>query len=194
MITRPKLTSYLITTFLCCGFAASILHAEKVKILVAANFAESLQPLTERYPELELVPFRTSEEALKEITDAVALVGLSAADPAGEFVKAGKKLKWMAHGSAGVEETLADPVVRNADIVLTNMKIVQGPQIADHAMALLLNFTRDLKHFNAQIQENGKSGLFTIRGATPLKPTKIPGTPSPSSAKEMKNQSGAWKS
>ena len=55
-------------------------------MLVAANMAEGLQPLTERYPDLELVAFETSEEALKEITDAVAVIGLSAAHPAAEFV------------------------------------------------------------------------------------------------------------
>lgn len=78
----------------------------------------------------------------------------------------------MAHGSAGVEETLADPVVRNADFILTNMKIVQGPQIADHAMALLLNFTRDLKHFNDQMKQGfirkPDLPMIQLRGKTVL--------------------------
>jgi phosphoglycerate dehydrogenase-like enzyme len=36
------------------------------------------------------------------------------------------------------------PVLKGTDVTLTNCKIVQGPPIADHAMALLLALTRDL--------------------------------------------------
>ncbi|MCZ6671468.1 MAG: D-2-hydroxyacid dehydrogenase [Verrucomicrobia bacterium] len=169
---RPSFAEYLITALLCCSFATSTLLGEKVKILVSATFAEGLQPLTEQYPDLELVTFRTSKEALSEIKDAVAVVGLSSGHPAAEFVKAGKNLKWMAHSSAGVEKTLEDPVVRNADFILTNMKIVQGPQIADHAMALLLNFTRDLKHFNRQMKDGfirqEELPMIELRGKTML--------------------------
>ena len=153
MITKHKFPSFVFVGVLYCLFGASILQAQKVKMLVSSAFAEGLQPLTARYPNLELVPFQSSEQALREIGDAVAVVGLYGSHPAAEFVKAGKKLKWMASVSAGVETTLRDPVVRNADFILTNMKIVQGPEIADHAMGLLLNFTRDLKHFNAQMKE-----------------------------------------
>ena len=106
------------------GFTGSMLHAEKVKILVSATFAEGMQPLVKQYPDLQLVSYSSSEEALREIGDADALVGLSAADPAGEFIKAGKKIKWLAHGSAGVEETLSDPMVRDADFILTNIRTV----------------------------------------------------------------------
>jgi phosphoglycerate dehydrogenase-like enzyme len=154
------------------GFTGSMLHAEKVKILVSATFAEGMQPLVKQYPDLQLVSYSSSEEALREIGDADALVGLSAADPAGEFIKAGKKIKWLAHGSAGVEETLSDPMVRNANFILTNMKIIQGPQIADHAMALLLNLTRDLKHFNKEMEtgwhRQADLPMIQLRGKTML--------------------------
>ncbi len=51
--------------------------------------------------------------------------------------------------------TLRDEVVRNADFTLTNAKIIQGPEIADHAMALLLCHTRDLKFHNEQMTKVG---------------------------------------
>lgn len=163
---------YFVTTLLCFAFACAKLHAENVKILVSETFAEGMQSLVKQYPELEIVSFSSSEEALSEIGDADALVGLTAVHPVGEFLKAGKKLKWLAHGSAGVEETLSDPYVRNADFILTNMKIIQGPQIADHAMALLLNFTRDLKHFNKEMEtgwhREADLPMIQLRGKTML--------------------------
>lgn len=50
--------------------------------------------------------------------------------------------------SAGVERVLFPPDgtsdLRRSGIVLTNNKIVQGPEIADHALAMLLMLSRDL--------------------------------------------------
>ena len=167
---RLLLALYINTALVSFGFTVSTLQAATVKILVSATFAEGMQPLVKQYPDLQLVSFSSSEEALREISDADALVGLTAADPAGEFLKAGKRIKWLAHGSAGVEETLSDPAVRNADFILTNMKIIQGPQIADHAMALLLNLTRDLKHFNKKMEtgwhRQSDLPMIQLRGKT----------------------------
>jgi phosphoglycerate dehydrogenase-like enzyme len=41
-------------------------------------------------------------------------------------------------------ETYRFPDFINSDVILTNCKIIQGPEIADHALALLLALTRDL--------------------------------------------------
>jgi len=71
----------------------------------------------------------------------------------GDFLVADSKLRWIQSNSAGVEGFLAIPDLRDSDIVLTNAKIIQGPEIADHAFALLLNFTRNIKAFNAQMPE-----------------------------------------
>src|ERR1700726_4715556 len=63
-------------------------------------------------------------------------------------VRAGKKLKWVAVMSAGVENVLfmsgGNDLRDRADIVVTNNRIVQGPEIADHALAMLLYLTRHL--------------------------------------------------
>ena len=47
------------------------------------------------------------------------------------------------------------------DVVLTNCKIVQGPNIADHAMALLLALTRGLNGFfgDKQIGKWNREGV-----------------------------------
>jgi phosphoglycerate dehydrogenase-like enzyme len=85
---------------------------------------------------------RVQEQTLKQVSDADAVLGTI--NPA--MVRAGKKLKWFQSYSAGVETYLhlSTPELRDSDIVVTNAKIIQGPNIADHAFALLLALTRDL--------------------------------------------------
>jgi phosphoglycerate dehydrogenase-like enzyme len=58
--------------------------------------------------------------------------------------------------SAGVENVLVlsgGNDLRDSDIVLTNNKIVQGPEIADHAFALLLSLTRRLPRYMAEMHD-----------------------------------------
>jgi len=150
---RTVLVAVLVT-LLYSLFATSIVNAQKVKILVSAGYADRLQHLTEKYPNLQLVPFRSTADILNQVADADAIVGLGGGR-AGKIVTAGKKLKWMQTSSAGVENTLADEEVRNSDVTLTNAKIIMGPEIADHALALLLTHTRDLKFSNEQMTTVG---------------------------------------
>jgi phosphoglycerate dehydrogenase-like enzyme len=60
-----------------------------------------------------------------------------------DMIAKAKKLKWIQHYAGGVEEILYPELVRS-DITLTNCKIVQGPEVADHGFALLLALTRRL--------------------------------------------------
>jgi phosphoglycerate dehydrogenase-like enzyme len=78
-------------------------------------------------------------EVSREIVDADALIceGLTA-----DQFRAARQLKWVQTYSAGVEHVA--PILKGTDVTLTNCKIVQGPPIADHAMALLLALTRGL--------------------------------------------------
>lgn len=59
--------------------------------------------------------------------------------------KAGPSLTWVHVGGAGVEEFLTPQFVRN-DVTLTNGKIIQGPEVSDHAIALLLALTRNIHY------------------------------------------------
>jgi phosphoglycerate dehydrogenase-like enzyme len=90
-------------------------------------------------PSLNLV-FPSRDDLMKELADADAVFGGLNRD---QFLAA-KKLKWMQITSAGVENYLSIPEIRNSQVVMTNMKIVQGVEIADHALGLLLALTRRL--------------------------------------------------
>jgi D-2-hydroxyacid dehydrogenase (NADP+) len=88
-------------------------------------------------PNLNLV-IPPRDRLMEEIADADAIIG----GITREQVLAARKLQWVQVNSAGVENYVSIPELRNRPITLTNMKIVQGIEIADHAFALLLGLTR----------------------------------------------------
>ena len=108
------------------------------------------------------------KELLGQIADADAIIGTISP----ELVRAGKKLKWVQIGSAGVERYLhlSTPELLNSDIVLTNGKIIQGPEIADHAFALLLTLTRGTRRYVMEQSKEewprGRENLIELRDKT----------------------------
>jgi phosphoglycerate dehydrogenase-like enzyme/glyoxylase-like metal-dependent hydrolase (beta-lactamase superfamily II) len=92
-------------------------------------------------PDVEFVPAKSAEDALKVIGDADALVGFG---PTSELVKAGKNLRWIQVAHAGVEKDLPPELVKG-DVIMTNTARIYGPQVADQAFALLLTLTRHVK-------------------------------------------------
>lgn len=92
-----------------------------------------------------------ANQVMNEIVDADAFIGTITP----QMVQAGKNLKWTQILSAGVETILhksGSTALRDSNIVVTNNQIVQGPEIADHALAMLLYFTRNL-HVYAKDRE-----------------------------------------
>jgi phosphoglycerate dehydrogenase-like enzyme len=97
-----------------------------------------VQDLERKVPEVQIVAVR--QEALPDaIASADALVGYCP----GELARKSSRLRWIQAIGAGVEEYSFEDLMA-AGITLTNGKILQGPEIGDHAMALLLALTRSL--------------------------------------------------
>ncbi|MEM6993363.1 MAG: D-2-hydroxyacid dehydrogenase [Myxococcota bacterium] len=109
------------------------------KVVVMYASPEGLQRLREAAPDVRLVGVSDPEAALAEIGDADGLIGV----PTDAMIQAGTRLRWVQVFSAGVERYLFDSL-RTSDIVMTNAKVIQGPNVADQAMALLLVLTRGL--------------------------------------------------
>lgn len=131
------------------------LVAQSKKILVAYEGRGLIEQLQSVTPKARIVPV-TRSNVMQEIVDADAFIGnITSAE-----VRAGKNLKWVGVVSAGVERVLfpsdGTSDLRQSNIILTNNKIVQGPEIADHALAMLLMMSRDLYVFTGTI--NSKSG------------------------------------
>ncbi|MBI3407949.1 MAG: MBL fold metallo-hydrolase [Planctomycetes bacterium] len=140
------------------------------RIIVPNLMPARLLELKRIAPEVLFVPVKSTEEAAKEAGDADAVLGFCTSD----IVSAGKKLRWIAVGHAGVEKDLVPELVKSA-IVLTNTQRLYGPNVADQAMALLLNLTRgpiqkgpgnwkELKSVSKADELHGKSMLIVGLG------------------------------
>jgi phosphoglycerate dehydrogenase-like enzyme len=134
----------LVLLLVLCSFAVPA-FAQTKKILLQSDEAALLKELQSASSKATIVPV-TQKNVMQEIGDADAFIG--SIRP--EEVRAGKKLQWVQVMSAGVEGVLylsGSNDLRDSNIVLTNNQIVQGPEIADHAMAMLLMLTRHLYTF-----------------------------------------------
>jgi phosphoglycerate dehydrogenase-like enzyme len=122
---------------------ASAADAKKVVFTLPASGVSPLEETTlaevrQAAPNLQIV-MASGDDVAVQIRDAHAIIGRITP----EMVRAAPKLEWVQVPSAGVE-TVLFPELKNSSIALTNMKIVQGPEIADHAFALLLGLTRGI--------------------------------------------------
>src|SRR5690242_13751914 len=156
--------------FVYCALLAFSLSAQTVKIVVQnPAVLKDLQASGEIPPQVRLTT-ASGADLTKEIADADAFVGgpLSAND-----LKAAKKLRWVQSFSAGVENQLflsGNTILRDSAVVLTNNRIVEGPELADHAFAMLLTLTRQLPRFmanqaQAQWQPNAQ-GMLVLKDKT----------------------------
>jgi phosphoglycerate dehydrogenase-like enzyme len=112
------------------------------RIVVRAD-AGRLAWLAGAAPGVELVGAQTAEAAADLVAGADALIGFCSAD----LLAAGTSLRWIQLPYAGVERCLAIPAVRERDLLVTNAQRVYGPEIAEHALAMLLNFSRGLYRY-----------------------------------------------
>lgn len=125
----------------CLSLAVSA-QQKKILFMGEGDMLTALQGVTDK---ARIVPV-TAATVMQELPDADAFIGTIKP----EYVRAGKKLQWTQIMSAGVETVLhrsGGDDLKNSNIVLTNNQIVQGPEIADHAMAMLLTLTRGIHTF-----------------------------------------------
>jgi hypothetical protein len=95
------------------------------RILVLSGIpgiVEQLQPVA---PGVEIV-VASREEIAKQAATADVAIGFCTP----ELVAAGKSLRWIQLVTAGVENCVAIPGVRERDILVTNMQRIGGPIIA----------------------------------------------------------------
>lgn len=78
--------------------------------------------------------------------------------------RAGATLRWVHSQGAGCEEYCI-PELAERGIILTNGRIVQGPSVADHALALLLALSRNL-HYHLRGVTAGLPRPVELRGKT----------------------------
>jgi phosphoglycerate dehydrogenase-like enzyme len=110
-----------------------------IRIVVAAPLApEQLETIRRAGRNVELVVPRDGAEMLAAVSEAEVILG----EPSAEAIRAAKRLKWVQHWAAGVENLPRE--LMQHPCVLTNMQRVFAPVIAETAFALLLGLTRGL--------------------------------------------------
>jgi phosphoglycerate dehydrogenase-like enzyme len=123
------------------------MSAEKKELtFFAGQMSEAQQSELQRLaPNVRIVTGLSNQDALARAEEAH---GIDSQFATPEFLARAKNLVWVQAMSAGVERYISiEPLVKNDALVLTNFRGVHGPTIADHAMAMLLVQTRDLKQY-----------------------------------------------
>jgi phosphoglycerate dehydrogenase-like enzyme len=93
--------------------------------------------------EAEVVVVHSSEEVLTAAADAEVVIGIGS-DKFSELLRNNAKLRWVHTATAGVDRFICDEL-RSSTAVLTCAKDgPAGPNLADHAMALLLSLSRNI--------------------------------------------------
>ena len=131
-----------------CLSVAAVAQQKKILFMGEGDMLQSLQSVTDK---AKIVPVTTAN-VMQELPDADAFIGTIKP----EYVRAGKKLQWTQIMSAGVETILhksGGDDLKNSKIILTNNQIVQGPEIADHAMAMLLTLSRGIHTFMNRLDD-----------------------------------------
>jgi phosphoglycerate dehydrogenase-like enzyme len=119
---------------------ASGLAAQKLKVLDLSRLGhDSYLRLQTAVPEIDLVEGDRSKVAA-QLAEADGVIGPFDV----KLLSGAPRLKWIQAESAGIEAFTFLPGFVQNKIVLTNNKILQGPEIADHALGLLLALTRGI--------------------------------------------------
>lgn len=112
----------------------------KPKRILVGGFAAQIGPaLRAAAPDVEFIVAGTPE-ATEKIASVDATIGVCNAD----VLAAGKSIRWIQLVTAGVENCVAVPAVKERNILVTNMQRITGPIIAEHVIAMTLAFTRGL--------------------------------------------------
>lgn len=129
---------------------------------------DELAELRDIAPNVHIVAGLSRAEALARAGEAN---GIDVRYCSAEFIEAAPNLRWVQAFSAGVDRYVQlDELVESDDIVLTNMKGIHGPAIADHCFAMLLSLTRELEFY----REEQKHERWTRRPPG-LAPTSLHG-------------------
>jgi phosphoglycerate dehydrogenase-like enzyme len=121
-------------------------------VFLAGEMSEAdLKAFSAAAPNVRIIAGLTRQTALEHAAEANACDVRVLSD---ELLLKAPNLVWVQALSAGVDRYMKmKPLLDNDRIVFTNMRAVHGPAIADHAMAMLLELTRNLRFYNAAQNE-----------------------------------------
>lgn len=132
------------------------------------NLEKVISELEEDYPDVEFEHCPTRDQLIDYIPDADVYFGWLHQE---EF-RVADSLEWIQSPSTGVDYFLKIPELRQSDVILTSASGTHGPCLAEHALAMLLAFTRGIKDFvlcqreHVWASQELRPGLVELTGST----------------------------
>ncbi|MEN8801483.1 MAG: D-2-hydroxyacid dehydrogenase [Thiogranum sp.] len=127
-----------------------------------------LQPVA---GDAEIVVAPSRKEAANLLEGADVLLGYCTH----ETLSKGKQLRYILNYSAGVDKCMSSPLIRQRDLLVTNMQRIYGPGIAEHAIGMMYMLTRKLHVFHDRQRERQwdrkavtRTQLWEVQGRTML--------------------------
>ncbi|HKL76350.1 MAG TPA: D-2-hydroxyacid dehydrogenase [Halanaerobiales bacterium] len=123
-----------------------------MKILFDFDISEEyVNRLKQLAPEAEFVVSDSEDKTKKEIVDSDLLFDFRGIER--EDIERAENLKWIQTWTAGVDKFMEDDfkkVLKEKDIILTNMSGVHSNVIAEHSLGFMINFSRRFCDFHEQ--------------------------------------------
>jgi phosphoglycerate dehydrogenase-like enzyme len=114
-------------------------------------------------PKAQVVVAKDMASAVAATADADVIIGFNPEICVSKIVDNAKQLRWIASLAAGVENCMAVPGIRSRNLLLTNMRGVDAPVIAEHAIALAMALSHGLDTFAVDTSK----GVWSVEhGAT----------------------------
>jgi phosphoglycerate dehydrogenase-like enzyme len=119
----------------------------------------------------EFVVAPSRDAAAKLLDGADVLLGYCSH----ETLKHGKNLRYILNYSAGVDKCTSSPLIRERDLLVTNMRRIYGPGIAEHTIGMMYMLTRKLHVFHDRQREQQwdrgavqRNEMWEVQGRTLL--------------------------
>ncbi len=110
--------------------------------------AEAFRAALARFAGRAGVTFADGDDFQRALPDAEVVVAQDLSD---DLLARAGRLKWLSSVAAGLDG-IARPALLGRGVVVTNASGVHGPNIAEHVLAMMLMFTRDLPRlYRAQL-------------------------------------------
>ena len=120
-----------------------------------------LDALQAAAPGVNFVVVNNTEEMVTQAADADAIASGDNMVCNERVLATAKQVRWVAVYSAGVEECLGKKALEKPGIVVTNMRAVAGPVMAEHSIALMFALSRSLQvSIGRQARGEGWGGGF----------------------------------
>jgi len=148
----------------------------KKKILVAGFEKKQLLFLKKNNKKIEFHIYEKDQKKIISNVDAfISITRRSFEDfYYNDLYKYKSSISWIHIAGAGIDKYFKSKNEINSKCIVTHAKIIQGPQVADHAMALLLSLTRNInlivkngpfyRFKNSPIELRGKKALIVGYG------------------------------